>query len=90
MDREIVRHIASLSNISISYEEEERYAKELEKILEYIGKIQEVSEYEGEIVRPKRISLREDEVKPSLPISSIKKLSKYIEDDQFKVPKVIE
>lgn len=90
MDRELVRHIASLSNILLSAEEEERYAKEFEKILEYMGKIKEVVDSPHlETIKHREQVFREDEIKPSLPISSIKKLSKYMEDCQFKVPKVI-
>lgn len=90
MDKEIVRHIANLSNISLSSSEEEKMTRELTKILEYISKIQEVSE-DIEISYPKQgTPLRKDEVKASLPLSSLNKLSRYIEDNQFKVCKVIE
>lgn len=90
MDKEIVRHIANLSNIFLSVDEEEKMTRELTKILEYISKIQEVSE-DIEISYPKdETPLRKDEVKASLPLSSLNKLSRYIEDNQFKVCKVIE
>lgn len=90
MDKELVRHIAGLSNIALSSQEEEIYAKEFEKILEYMSKIQEVSRLkEAKITREQnKIRLREDEVKPQS--ISIEKLSSYIEDNQFKVPRVIE
>lgn len=88
MDKGIIRHIAELSNISLSSCEEERYGKELTKIVEYISKIKEVSEEKDNIqLKHQKMRLREDEVKLSLPISLIKKLSSYIEDNQFKVPK---
>jgi|GEM_PF-5906596 len=87
MDRETVRYIANLSNIYLDEREEERMAFELTKILDYVSKIKGVSEDVELTPEEKRTPLRDDEVKPSLP--SIANLSSYIEDNQFKIPKVI-
>ncbi|MEW6481810.1 MAG: Asp-tRNA(Asn)/Glu-tRNA(Gln) amidotransferase subunit GatC [bacterium] len=88
MDREVIRYIAGLSNIYLTPDEEEKLTKELTKIIEYISKISEVLEDAPFYLEEKERRMRPDEVKPGL--SSISSLSKYIEDNQFKVPKVIE
>ncbi|MEW6007506.1 MAG: Asp-tRNA(Asn)/Glu-tRNA(Gln) amidotransferase subunit GatC [bacterium] len=87
MDRGVIRYIADLSNISLAPDEEEMLTKELTRIIEYISKINEVLEDVLPPLEQRETLMRPDEVKPGL--SSILGISKYIEDNQFKVPKVI-
>ncbi len=88
MDREIIRHIANMANISLSENEEEKTASELTKIVEYISKIQGVLENLPPFhLEERETRMRNDEAKNSLPLSFLNKLSNFIEDNQFKVPK---
>ncbi len=89
----VVRRIARLARIEISAGEEKAFARQLNEILEYVKKLEELDTSSVEPtshVVPMLNVLRADEVKPSL--SRDEALSGAPEDAQgcFRVPKIIE
>lgn len=60
---EEIKHLASLARLDVTAEEAERYGRELASILEYVAKLQGVSEPAGGDARPP-VTLRADEVQP--------------------------
>ena len=88
-----VGHVARLARLALSDEEIERFVPQLEKILEYIEQLKEVS-VEGieptSHVLPLVNVYREDRVKPSLSSQDALLNAPAREGNFFKVPKVIE
>jgi len=88
-----IQHLARLSRLALTAEEEARLEGELRSIVGFFEKLGEL-DTEGlpEMVRPVEIQnrLRSDEIQPSL--SQEAALSVAIEQEvgQFKVPRVIE
>ena len=88
-----VKYIANLARIHLEAEEIEKLTKDLENILLYIAKLQELDVTQ---VKPTSHTLhlenvyREDMVKPSLDHAVIKKLAVAYTEGSFRVPKVIE
>jgi len=91
--RETVEHIANLARLGLKEEEIELYTKQLQKILEYVEKLNEL---DTENVPPtfnvigKVNALRKDELKPSLDRELLLKNAPKEEQNHFWVPKVIE
>jgi len=88
-----VEYIAKLSRIELSPEEVSYFTSQLDKILDYINKLEELSISGIEPstgVLPLKNVLREDEIKPSLDIQQVLSLAVSKEENHFKVPKVIE
>ncbi|MCM8798708.1 MAG: Asp-tRNA(Asn)/Glu-tRNA(Gln) amidotransferase subunit GatC [Candidatus Omnitrophica bacterium] len=79
--------------MELAPEEIEYYTRQLDRILEYINKLKEV-EVEGieptTGVFPLKNVLRQDEIKPSLGIKEVMEMAIVKENNQFKVPKIIE
>jgi len=88
-----VRHIALLARLDFSDEELERFTKQLNDILEYAEKINEL---DTENVPPTSHAIplanvfREDEVKPSLSVEDSLRNSKEHDGSMITVPKVTE
>ncbi len=91
-----VRYVADLANLALTDDEIRRYCADLDEILAYVGKLNEVDTSQVEPMAQvlheagETTTLRPDEVKPSLsdeialanaPLSGV---------GQFKVPKVVE
>jgi len=88
-----VAYVAKLARLALSDEEVRRLGKQLDTILEYISKLNEVSTQTAEPmshVLPLENIYRADEVKPSLPTEEALKNAPSKEGAFFKVPKVIE
>lgn len=88
-----VAYVAKLARLALSDEEVRRLGKQLDTILEYISKLNEVSTQTAEPmshVLPLENIYRADEVKPSLPTEEALKNAPSKEGTFFKVPKVIE
>ncbi len=88
-----VEHIAELARLSLSAEEKERYRQQLSAILEYAARLQTVDTAEippTSSVLPPRSSLREDEARSPLTTQQVLKNAPRAEDDQFKVPPVLD
>ncbi|GAP12381.1 aspartyl/glutamyl-tRNA(Asn/Gln) amidotransferase subunit C [Longilinea arvoryzae] len=88
-----VEHIAQLARLELSAEEKERYCQQLSAILDYARRLQEL-DTEGipptASVLPPRSVLRPDETAPSLPLEELLRNAPQTQDDQFRVPPVME
>ena len=93
ISRDQVGHVAKLAKLSISDEEKEKFALQLEQILTYVDQLNELNT-SGLSPTSHAILLenvfREDKVQPSLPVESALKNTPQQEKGFFKVPKVIE
>lgn len=93
ISKEDVLHIAELSRLSCSVEEAEKFCGELNSILDYIHKLDELDTSD---VEPTSHALdlttvtRPDEVRPSLSNEEALKNAPDSELEHFKVPRVIE
>ena len=88
-----VEHVANLARLDLSSEEKERFADQLNAILKYVEKLGELDTDGIEPtshVLPLYNVMRDDEVKPSLPIEKVMLNAPDEEDGQFKVPAVLE
>jgi len=88
-----VVYIANLARLALTDEEIKRLGKQLNDILDYINKLNEVNTKDVEStshVLPLQNVDRDDSVKASLPIQEVLKNAPSKEGDFFKVPKVIE
>lgn len=88
-----VERVAKLARLEFSHEEKKTLVQQLNRILEYVEKLNELDTSDVEPlshVIPLTNVFREDKVKPSLPVSEILKNAPARSDKFFKVPKVIE
>jgi len=93
INKKDVEYVAKLARIGLEEAEIEHLTKQLEAILEYISKLNEldISKVEPTShVLPIKNVYREDELKESLPVDEVMKISASKHKNQFKVPKVIE
>ena len=88
-----VEHAANLARLNLSAEEKERFAGQLDAILKYADKLNELDTSDIEPtshVLPLANVMREDEVRPSWPIEQVLAIAPDEEDGHFKVPAVLE
>ncbi|MEK6570910.1 MAG: Asp-tRNA(Asn)/Glu-tRNA(Gln) amidotransferase subunit GatC [Bacteroidota bacterium] len=88
-----VEHVANLARLEFSDEEKKTLMNQLNRILEYMEKLNELDTSKVEPlshVIPLTNVFREDKVKPSLSASDVLKNAPAKTDKFFKVPKVIE
>jgi len=88
-----VEHVANLARLELSDEEKTTFAGQLNAILKYAEKLNELNTDGIEPtshVLPLANVMREDEVKPSLPIEKVLLNAPEEEDGQIKVPAVLE
>lgn len=88
-----VEHVANLARLDLSDAEKEQLTGQLNAILEYAGKLNELDTNGIEPtshVLPLYNVMREDEVKPSLPAEKALLNAPEEEDGHFKVPAVLE
>lgn len=88
-----VIYVAKLARLALSDEEAKRLGKQLNNILDYISKLNEVDTKDVEPtshVLPMENIARDDVVKPSLDINEVLDNAPSKEGNFFKVPKVIE
>lgn len=91
--REQVLHVAELARLQLSPEESEQFTIQLNQILEYAEKLNELDTEQVEPtshVIPISNVMREDEVKPSLPREKALANAPSQEDGMFHVPAVFE
>lgn len=87
-----VEHIAKLARLKVTEEEAEHYTGQLNQILEYVEKLNEL---DTENVEPlshpvENINVfRDDKLKPSINTEDALKNAPHKDDQHFKVPKVI-
>ncbi|MEI7640195.1 MAG: Asp-tRNA(Asn)/Glu-tRNA(Gln) amidotransferase subunit GatC [bacterium] len=87
-----VEYIAHLSRLEITEEEKVMYTEQLSNILEHVNKLQAVNTDKVEpmiyAIEMKNV-MREDVVKPSLDKQKVFAAAPSIENNGFKVPKII-
>ena len=92
LTREEVLHVAELARLSLSPEEIELFTVQLNEILEYVEKLQEL-DTSGVAPLAHVIPLfnifREDQVRKSLPLDAVLENAPAREDGNFLVPRVI-
>lgn len=83
-----LKHLSKLSKIELTENEFETYTKQIEKIIKYLDKLDEISFEEAESLSPlpltKLSDLREDAIIE--PTTSIDKISKHLKDKFVKGP----
>ena len=87
-----VEKIAQLAKLKLSEKEKEKFTGQLNIILEYMEKLNELDTTEVEpLSHPLELSnvFREDKVKPSLPVEKALQNAPARSGNYFKVPKVI-
>jgi aspartyl-tRNA(Asn)/glutamyl-tRNA(Gln) amidotransferase subunit C len=87
-----VRHVAKLARLALSEERLRTFANQLEPILEYVAKIEQVNVEGIEPMAhavPLANVLREDQVQPSLPLDKVLANAPATDGPFFKVPKII-
>ena len=88
-----VDHIALLARLELTQEEKERYQQQLSAILDHVAQLQKLDTSEIKVtssVLPPRSRLREDEPKKGLTTSEALKNAPSAENDQFRVPPVLD
>jgi aspartyl/glutamyl-tRNA(Asn/Gln) amidotransferase, C subunit len=92
IDREHVKHIASLARLALSEKEIEMFTGQLGSILQYadqLGKVDTANVEPTSFVSPRRDPLRDDAVQPSLPREKLLQNGPRVKNGHFAVPKVI-
>jgi aspartyl-tRNA(Asn)/glutamyl-tRNA(Gln) amidotransferase subunit C len=93
LKKEEIDHIARLGRLELTEDEKTVYSGQLSRILEHI---QRLNELKAEGVEPTAHVLpltnrwREDEVRPSLPVSETLRNAPETEKNFFRVPKILE
>ena len=95
IDRAQVRHVARLARLALSAEEEERFAAQLQNVLGYIERLQQVDvagveplSFAGDARA--ELPLRDDEPKPCLPREKVLAQAPQKDERAFLVPRIIE
>ena len=88
-----VEHVAKLARLQLSEDEKERFTGQLNAILKYADKLNEL-DTEGvpptsHVLKLTNV-MREDVTRPSWPIEKVMQNAPEEEDGQFRVPAVIE
>ena len=91
--REEVQHVARLARLELTDEELERMRAELDAILAYIDKLRAL-DVEGVEPTSHAVPLvnvmRDDDVRPSLPLDDMLANAPDRDGSQFRVPRIIE
>jgi aspartyl-tRNA(Asn)/glutamyl-tRNA(Gln) amidotransferase subunit C len=88
-----IEHVARLARLDLTDEEKARLRDQLGVILENAAKVSEVATDDvppTAYAIPRSNVLRPDEVTPSLTVEEVLSNAPEVEDDRFKVPKVVE
>ena len=91
--RKEVEYVSHLARLRLSEEEAEKFTSQLDQILSYFEKLQELDTSQVEPTShpiPIVNAFREDEMKPSLDIEDVLANAPEKEGNFFKVPKIIE
>ena len=93
IDRQQVEHVAQLARLRLSDEELDRLPGQLEQILESFSALNELN-VEGIPPTAQVIPLhnveRDDAVTPCLPVEAVLANAPRVEDDQIRVPAVLD
>ena len=88
-----IEHVARLARLELTDEEKARLRDQLGVILENAAKVSEVATDDvppTAYAIPRSNVLRPDDVMPSLTVEEVLSNAPEVEDDRFKVPKVVE
>jgi len=88
-----IEHVARLARLELTDEEKARLRDQLGVILENAAKVSEVATDDvppTAYAIPRSNVLRLDEVTPSLAVEEVLSNAPEVEDDRFKVPKIVE
>jgi aspartyl-tRNA(Asn)/glutamyl-tRNA(Gln) amidotransferase subunit C len=88
-----IEHVARLARLDLTDDEKARLHEQLGAILEHAAKVGEVAADDvppTAYAIPRSNVLRPDEVTPSLPVEEVLANAPEVEDDRFKVPKIVE
>jgi aspartyl-tRNA(Asn)/glutamyl-tRNA(Gln) amidotransferase subunit C len=88
-----VNHIADLARLALSPEEKERYRQQLSTILDYAARLLSLETADvppTSSVLPARSVLRPDRPRPGLSLEEVLRNAPQTEQDQFRVPPVLE
>ena len=88
-----IEHVARLARLELTHDEKARLRDQLGVILENAAKVSEVATDDvppTAYAIPRSNVLRPDEVTPSLTVEEVLSNAPEVEDDRFKVPKVVE
>ncbi|HOM01261.1 MAG TPA: Asp-tRNA(Asn)/Glu-tRNA(Gln) amidotransferase subunit GatC [Acetivibrio sp.] len=91
--KETIEHVANLARLNLSEEEKEKLIHDMENIISYMDKLNELDTSEiipTDHVIPIKNVFRDDEVLDSYPKSKMLMNAPEKEDGCFKVPKVVE
>jgi aspartyl-tRNA(Asn)/glutamyl-tRNA(Gln) amidotransferase subunit C len=88
-----IEHVARLARLELTDDEKARLREQLGVILEAAAKVSEVATDDvppTAFAIPRSNVLRPDEITPSLTVEAVLSNAPEVEDDRFKVPKVVE
>jgi aspartyl-tRNA(Asn)/glutamyl-tRNA(Gln) amidotransferase subunit C len=88
-----IEHVARLARLELTDDEKARLREQLGVILEAAAKVSEVATDDvppTAYAIPRSNVLRPDEITPSLTVEAVLSNAPEVEDDRFKVPKVVE
>ncbi|GMR03421.1 MAG: Asp-tRNA(Asn)/Glu-tRNA(Gln) amidotransferase subunit GatC [Thermodesulfovibrionia bacterium] len=88
-----IGHIAMLARLALTEEEKKLFSKQIESIMEYIDKLNELDTTNVEPtahVLPIKNVFRDDNLKPSLPKDEALRNAPDRTHDFYRVPKIIE
>jgi aspartyl-tRNA(Asn)/glutamyl-tRNA(Gln) amidotransferase subunit C len=88
-----IEHVARLARLELSDDEKARLRDQLGVILEAAARVSEVATDDvppTAYAIPRSNVLRPDEITPSLTVEEVLSNAPEVEDDRFKVPKVVE
>jgi aspartyl-tRNA(Asn)/glutamyl-tRNA(Gln) amidotransferase subunit C len=93
LTRQEVDHIAELARLELSEEELNRFREQLSAILDYAARLQDLDTSgipPTSSVLPARSVLREDESRPGLSLQELLMNAPDSQNNQFRVPPVLE
>lgn len=93
LSREEVEHIALLARLNLTDEEKERYREQLSSILDHFAKLQQLDTSNVpplSSVLADEMPLRDDKAGACLPPDQLLKNAPQAEDNQFRVPPVLD
>jgi aspartyl-tRNA(Asn)/glutamyl-tRNA(Gln) amidotransferase subunit C len=88
-----IDHVARLARLELAEDEKARLREQLGVILEAAAKVSEVATDDVPATAyaiPRSNVLRPDEITPSLTVEEVLSNAPEVEDDRFKVPRVVE
>jgi aspartyl-tRNA(Asn)/glutamyl-tRNA(Gln) amidotransferase subunit C len=88
-----VEHVAQLAQLTLSDQEKELFCEQLSSILEYAQRLQELDTSAippTATVLPLENVMRDDQIRPSLPLEDALANAPDTENDYFRVPVILE